>query len=187
MNKKYKIAIAIAVVILSAVAFKVFANCEPIECETGYKAEYVLIEEAIPEVPTTYKCPKFGKAYKLHPVKECMIKVGIVKFYADKVVDVEGTPEIPAVYEWQCVVDEEYVAPEPTPTPEPTRSNGGQMNMQARVQFLLKGSPAQVELAHQLMKEWHWLFPNKTETLLESIARQLQEIQQKINELKLSL
>lgn len=83
-----------------------------IECEEGYIAEYVLVSEAVAGVPATYKCPKFGSAYKLFPVKDCMIKKGAVKFYADKVIDTPAIPEIPAVYEWQCVVDPNYTEPE---------------------------------------------------------------------------
>jgi hypothetical protein len=182
--------VPILVAVALFVGYRAWAIVEPLECEEGYKAEEVLVEEAIPAIPEYTECVWAGLFQGEYSNSICTNKKGAKHW--NKVVHPE-VPEVPAVYEWQCVVDEDYVPDNENgngdcngTTPEPVKPivlpRSGDSGMYGRVQFLLKGSPEQVALANQLMKQWHWLFPTQ-EARITSIRQQIKELQDKINEL----
>jgi hypothetical protein len=126
-------------------------------CEEGYYIENVLIVEAVPEVEEVshiviheavteevVTCEKVEGGKYIDG--KCKIKaldwfpgqrfdkitstVVVKEAYEEIIIDVPYSPEIPAVYEDQCVKmeeeeEEEEIVPEVPPTPEPARGGGG--------------------------------------------------------------
>lgn len=80
-----------------------------IDCPEGQIATEVLVSEEVPAVPSYTECVKVGLFAGDYADANCTTKKGIGKHWK-KVVYPE-IPAVPAVYEWQCVADPDYVEP----------------------------------------------------------------------------
>jgi hypothetical protein len=103
------------------------------ECEEGYIAQEVVIQEAVAEVPEVSH--KEYRHWDLMKGKwtNWSTKNSAPHWYPSKwketrmVVDQEYAPAVPEMTEWQCVVDEEYVVPvEPCPVVQTTKKSSGE-------------------------------------------------------------
>ncbi len=195
MKKNTTIAMIIVLISLFFIIGQVKAE---IECPAGEKSEYVLIQEGQEAFSGCIQVSKFWKDGLYRSDCKTYYWWGGWGGWFDWV----EKEAIDPVYEWQCVVDPDYVEPEEPEEEEEEESAeeempiqvilspaplGGQMSMQARVQYLLQGNSGQIELAEQLMKEYFWLFPemrSERQIMIDNLWAQIQELQRRINELK---